>query len=240
VRLERLLKVPRAARTIHLVINIPEPATPPVVVPTPPKPTAWARIWAVLKIAGPASVATAAIIIALLSLHEQDSANRDQQLANKAAEGSIERHDAEQVSFLQDFNSQSPPFGTLTVQNRGATPIYAVTFQVEIGTDNSANKFVTKTFVTWLGTVPACSSGTVNIASAAVNLMKEVPSLKKVQIRANGIGIVADSMGFIDSNGLGWQYSSAGFLQQSQAAPELPSSFDGYLEGNYKPIAGCT
>ena len=143
-------------------------------------------------------------------------------------------------SLFCKINSQSPPFGTMTIENRGATPIYGVSFQVTIGTFNAANKLVMKAFRTWLGTVPACSSGTVEMASAAANLMKEALSLKKVQIQADPLAIVVDSMLFTDSNGLGWQYSSDGFLQQSQGSLKLPSSLDGYLQGNYKPIAGCS
>ena len=241
MKLERLLRVPRAVRTIHLVINIPEPDAPPAAVPRSPKVTVWARTWAVLKVAGPASVATAAIIISILSFQEQSSAGRDQKLANAAAVGSIERRDAEQVSFRQNY-SQRPPFYPLFVENFGTTPVYSVAFQVQVavGTGRGKNTRITgiKSFVIYVGQIPACSTGTINIVPGVMNILRSMSIPKAFQIQANSLFNI-NSMYFADSNGLTWQYFTFGDLQQVASASVPPALVSGDVQTAYKNIAGC-
>jgi hypothetical protein len=256
VKLERLLKVPRSGRTIQLVINIPEPPAPPAMTTPPPQLTGWARAWAVLKVAGPATVATAAIIISILSLQRQGSANRDLQEANaitqqenSAAGATRQRQDAEKVSFLQNA-LPPPPFTFLLVENLCITPIYNVTFQVEasilIGLTVGANGrlkytgFESKTFTFWLGNIPACSSGTASVVPAVVaTLMKNKVKLTALQITGE-IGIITDWMSFADSNGVAWRYSGIGGLQQLQYLPANTYTPNGYMGATYKDAVGCT
>jgi hypothetical protein len=226
--------VPRTARAIHLVINIPDPVAPPAAEPASAK--SWARVWTVLKIAGPVSVSIAAIIIAILSLQAQSFANQQEQRAGKAVEGNIKGQDAEQVSFLQR-STPKPPYEVLTVENHGSTPVYIVSFQVVVIPITKTGKSVSKLFTVWLGDVPACSSGTIDIAPVAETMIEKSDQLKLAQIRS--VGYYVASMHFLDSNGLEWQYTSAGFLQESQAIPEAPSSNKGYLQADYKSAVGC-
>jgi len=236
VKLERLLKLPRPVRTIHLVINIPELATAPPVITPPPKPTAWARTWAILKIAGPASVATAAIIISVFSLRQQSTANLDQQLANKAVTGSIVRHDAEQLSFLQDYASR-PPFTSLMVENLATTPAYFVSFQVQAVALVSGKADVVRAFTLLLGNIPACSSGAVNFAPTVTAAMEKVPIVKASHVQADTIGIVVNSISFADGDGLDWQSLGMGDLQQLTALPLANPTLS--LQATYKAAPGC-
>lgn len=240
MRLERLLRVPRADRTIHLVINIPEPAAPSGSVSPSPKPTIRARTLGVLKIAGPASVATAAIILSILSLQQQNSANREQRQASAAAAAATERLAAERVSFLQDFLPK-PPFTSLVVENLAATPAHDVEFQAEATVNTGAKSRITKEFILKLGSIPACSSGAVNIVPAVIKLMQGTNGLRASRIRADAVGINVNSMDFVDSNGLGWQYFGQGGLEQVTFI-SLPGSGPislGSVQATYKTAPGC-
>src|SRR5260221_8167420 len=262
VKLERLLKVPRSTRTINLVISIPEPPQPPAIIAPPPKLSGWAGTWAVLKVAGPATVATAAIIISILSLQEQGSANRDLQQAsvaanqaNAAAAAARERQNAERVSFLQNALPR-PPFTYLLVENLATSPVYDVTFQLEaiVSTSHAGTKggtkgyiaglvggkgYVTKAFTLWLGSIPACSSGTVNIAPAATAVMLKKTGITAAQIEASPIAVIADWMSFADSNSVAWRYSGVGDLQKLEYLPANTNLPDGYLRAAYKDAVGC-
>lgn len=139
MKLERLLQVPRSSRTIEVVINIPDHPAAPSPTATASKPSGRARAWAILKIAGPTVASITALVISVLALLGQMSANRKQQQAdtaaqqaNAAASAASQRQAAGQVSFLQGASSYSP-FTSLLVENRGVTPIYNVTFQVQAG-----------------------------------------------------------------------------------------------------------
>jgi hypothetical protein len=262
VKLERLLKVPRSGRTIHIVINVPESSAPPAVISSPPKPTRSARTWAVLKVAGPATVATAAIIISILSLQGQGSANRDLQQANAAAQQanataatSRQRQGAEHVSFLQN-PLRHPPFTSLLVENLATTPVYNATFQVQaIVNINHADAkggakgyinglvggkgYVTKTFTLWLGNIPACSSGAVNIVPAATAALLKRTKLTAAQLKGP-VAAIAEWMSFEDSNGVAWRYFGLEELKQLQGPPMNTFSPDGYLQATYRAATGCT
>jgi hypothetical protein len=263
MKIERLLKVPRSGRTIQLVINIPEPSAPPAVNPPPPKVTGWARVWAVLKVAGPATVATAAIVISLFSLQGQAAADRDLQEANAAARqanaasvAASQRQDAEQVSFLQTALPQSP-FTSMLVANHATTPVYNVTFQVEatvftslIGAPKGLKGYIaalvggkgylTREFTFWLGDMPACSSGTVvNIVTAATAAMLDNARLPAAVIGANPVAVNVTSMSFADSSGTAWQYSGLGTLQKLDHVPANTYFPNAYLAANYKDAVGC-
>jgi hypothetical protein len=254
VKLERLLKIPRSARTIQLVINIPESSPRSTVSAPLPKPTGWARAWAILKVAGPATVAIAAIVISVLSLQRQDATNRDLQQANAAARqvevaaaAANERRNAEQVSFLETM-LRKPPSVSMVVENRATTPVYNVTFQVEvsaftplIGAPKTGGKgHLSKEFIFWLGNIPACSSGTVsNLVTAAIAAMKKT-KLAAAVIGTNPVGVYVDWMSFADSSSVAWRYSGSGVLRKLESLPATTFVPDAYLAASYKNAIGCT
>lgn len=222
----------------------------------------WARVWAVLKLAGPAAVATAAIIISILSLLGQSTANRDLQQtnaetrqANAAAATVRQRQIAQQVSYLQSALPYQP-FTSLQVENFANTPVYNVTFQVEatISTGRIGVKYdskdyfaalvggkgyMTKVFTLWLGNIPACSLGTINIVSSATAVMLKKTGLTAGQIKGIPIAVSATSMSFADSNGFAWRYSGIGNLQQLESLPMNTYTPDGYLQVTYRAATSC-
>jgi hypothetical protein len=239
VKFERLLKVPRSGRTIHLVINIPEP----MAVVTPPlKPTRRARIWAVLKVAGPSSVAIAAIIISILSLQGQRAATREQQRADAAAAAARERHEAQQVSFLQ-VHIPEPPYNSLRVENFGVNPVYDVTFQVNAFSARSvrSSSFLARTFTVWLGNIPSCSSGTIDMTAAVLAGLHKMTGLSLGLLRARIFAAEVNWMAFADSNGGDWQYTGNGEpLQRLESLSDSTFLPAGYLQAKYKTVVGCT
>jgi hypothetical protein len=183
-------------------------------VPAPPsKPTGWARVWTVLKVAGPAIVSIAAIVISILSLQGQAAANRGTQdanaaarQANAAAAAANQRRNAEQVSFLQTALPQSP-FASMLVENHATTPVYEVTVQAEATVFTSltggpkgikgyiaaligGNTYLRKEFTFYLGDMPACSLGTVtNLVTAATAAMLDNTKLAAAVIGANPVAV---------------------------------------------------
>ena len=264
MKLERLLKVPRSGRTIQLVINVPEPSAQPPVISPPPKLTGWARVWAVLKVAGPAIVSIAAIVISILSLQGQAAANRGMQEANAAARqanaaaaAASQRRNAEQVSFLTTALPQSP-FTSMLVANHATTPVYEVTVQAEATVFTSltggpkgnkgyiaaligGNAYLRKEFTFYLGDMPACSLGTVtNLVTAATAAMLDNTKLAAGVIGANPVAVTVMSMSFTDSSGTAWQYSGLGGLQKLEYLPANTHYPDAYLATHYKDAVGCT
>jgi hypothetical protein len=98
--------------------------------------------------------------------------------------------------------------------------------------------YVTKAFTLWLGDIPACSSGTINIVPAATKVVQERTGLTASQISANSIAIVVCSMSFNDSNGVGWQYGPE-VLQQSASLSAVTFTPDRYVRTAYKAAVGC-
>jgi hypothetical protein len=98
--------------------------------------------------------------------------------------------------------------------------------------------YVTKAFTLWLGDIPACSSGTINIVTAATKVVQERTGLTASQISANSIAIVVCSMSFNDSNGVGWQYGPE-VLQQSASLSAVTFTPDRYVRTAYKAAVGC-
>lgn len=263
MKLERLLKVPLSSRTIELVINIPDHPVSPTPTAAAPKPSGRARAWAVLKIAGPTTASLAALVISVLALLGQTSANREQQQANTAAQqanavasAAGQRHAAGQVSFLQGAVS-SPPFTSLLVENRGVTPIYEVTFQIQAGiyvgkaTLKQSNQdyikalvgggnYVQKAFTLYLGDVPACSSATLDVASSVTAVILRDTKITKGQLGKSPVGVLVGSMSFADSSGSDWQYSGVGELNHLGNLPENDFSADGYLATNWNNASGCS
>jgi type II secretory pathway pseudopilin PulG len=247
-KFERLLKVPRSSRTIQLVINIPEASTPLAVTPVAVKPSRRARAWVVLKVAGPSTVAIAAIVISIMSLQGQAAANRDleqsnaaAQQANAAAASARIRQEAEQVSFLQN-ELPRPPFTSLTVENLATTPIYEVTFQVDATANiipTGRNGFLTKTLTIWLGNIPACSSATVSIVPGVTAALAKKAGLTTAEIGPNPVDVIVDSMSFADSSGIDWQYSGIGILQQVENLPKNTFTPDGFWSTKYQTAVGC-
>jgi len=238
VKFERLLKVPRSGRPIHFVINVPQPTA---AVAPPLKPTGWARIWDVLKVAGPSSVSVAAIIISILSLQDQRTATSEQRLAHAAAAAAKQRLLAQQVSFLQ-VPIRQRPYNLLRVENFAVNPVYDVTFEVNAFSARSAkSSFIARTFALWLGTIPACSSSTINMAQALMAGMHKVTGLSLRLLQARLFGVQINWMSFADSNGYDWQYAGNGVpLQHLVNLPASTFQPAGYLQAQYKTVVGCT
>jgi hypothetical protein len=206
------------------------------------KPTGWARIWAVLKVAGPSSVAIAAIVISILSLQGQGTATSEQQRVDAAAAAARQRHEAQQVSFLQVHIPQ-PPYNSLRVENFAVNPVYNVTFQVNAFSARSvrSSKFLARTFTVLLGDIPACSSSTISMTAAALAGLHKLTGLSLRLLRARIFAIEVNWMSFADSNGDNWQYTGNGEpLQHLASLPTYTFLHGGYLQAKYKTIVGCT
>ena len=219
VKFERLLKVPRSARTIQLVINIPDaPAHPPTI---SAKLTRQARVWSFLKIAGPALVATVAIIISILSFREQSFTDQTQHQ-------SAQREEAEQVTFVSSAASDY-----IQVENLGTTPAYSA--ELEVNADSS---YGFRTYFLDLGSIPPCSTGMVSIPIiekfAAGQLAEKKSSSKEIIV-------MPVSMYFSDANSIGWIYSGEiQGLQQWYPPRAFPTPIT-VLPGvvSYKAASSC-
>lgn len=233
VKLERLLKIPRSARTIQLVINIPESSAkaPPVLAPA--KVTRWGRIWTFLKVAGPASVATAALIISLLSLRAQNS-------ANQAAVTAAQEQDAGKVSFL-DNGIPSP--GSVMIENLSHSPTYDATLlatvYIPLKTPIS-NGYVGISMAFSLNDIPACSSGIANLIPVATKAAQSLGLFKPSPGHSiSASNMLVQSMYFADANGLDWDYSSVGKLEKLTSLPKFAYDVSS-VQVVYSPATGCS
>lgn len=248
MKFERLLKVPRSARTIQLTINIPETPAPPVrPVQEPKKRKLWNRVWVVLKVGGPVIASIVAIIISTLSLQEQRQVDVTTATANQ-------RIEAERVSFLQESSNPGSSTTPVLLENLGTAPVNSVTLYIQVendqvkivpvGTRGDGTGTKSTSFSLPLGSIPACSSATVNIRPYVLVVL----DLEKSAF-ANGTFINVSSMTFSDGNGLYWQYN--GQLQQIASPPVIngtvvyfgtASLWDNYttnLSLSYKSASGC-
>lgn len=237
VKLERLVKVPRPTRTVQLVINIPESAVLPTAPSAPSKPKRHTRIWAFLKVAGPVIASAAAIVISVLALREQSSADQAQQRANAAAAAASQRQEAEQVSYLENYTTK-PPFISVLVENLSSTPITDVTFQIEITAHLTSKGFVTKGYNLLLSSIPACSSGMAGIVPTAEAAMLEETKLKASQMESAPAVLVL-SMSFVDGGGNEWQYTDGLGLKFLSSRPAIIGPTQGYVPVAYKAASGC-
>lgn len=239
MKLERLLKVPRSARTVQLVINVPESPVQSSTAAVRPKPTYWARIWTFLKVAGPAFVAATALIISVLSLREQSS-------VDQAAATAGQRQNAERVSFLD--NGISSP-GSVLIENLSPNPIYNDVLSTAIlhvfqHVPNGGPIGIGVAIS--LGDIPPCSSGIVNLISIETKALQSLfltwnPSGLRIptpKIQISGNEIFVQSMSFADSNGLDWQDSSAGGLEQLTSLPKYTQQWR--VQAVYTPATGCS
>jgi hypothetical protein len=239
----RRVTVPRFTRSINLTIVVPEavPATPASATP-PPKPARWDRVWAVAKVAGPAAASIVAIVISILAFAEQRSADQDQQQAYVASADASQRQAAEQVSFLEE-NINKPPYFTVLIENLGTRPVYNVALDAEVVEQKTKTKLVPYYFTISVPDIPACSSGTADVATAAVRIMDEVTNTKSIYWQGNSATLI-NSMSFTDSDGLNWSDSAKDYSETMQlqqlAYPPLLSSPDGYSYVDYHTAAGCT
>lgn len=236
VKFERLLKVPRSARTIQVIVNIPEAPAPSV--QEPAKRTLRNRIWAISKVAAPVIASAAAIVISVLSLHEQ----RQTDIAAATAE---QRQEAEGVTYVQEPGSSSGSSIPVLVENLSNAPAVAPTLYIEADTLGPATGGPeSATFNLRLADIPACSSATINVGPTAISVL----NLSKNAL-ATGTYINVSSMTFIDSHDLYWEYGG-GFdrdgnpQSQLQQIVSLPASritvrTQNALELSYKPAAGC-
>ena len=242
MKFENLLRLPRSARTLQLVINIPEPAVSSAAPSEEPEQSAWARLWKFLKVLGPVAVSITALIIAVLSLTAQDNANLQQSLTGKAAEAPIAPSITHQVSFRQGSLPQSY-FAHLAISNNSATPAFNVTFQVGISIVAGPEGDAMKAFTLWLGNMPACSSGIADIRSGVIEVMQNIVGPNTLRVGVNTLKISVISMSFADSTGAYWQYSAIGGLHQiGNIGPDasLPGAAPmNYIQARYRASSAC-
>jgi hypothetical protein len=253
------MKVPRFTRTIELVVNIPAPAQPTQApAPKPPKPTGWRRFWIFVKIAGPALAAVAALVISILTLVEQESADRTQGQADAAAASASQRQQAAQVSYL-DIRSMGPPINiSLLVENLGTIPAYSPSFSFTIsgGFEAPGSREIdyvkAQTFNIGFSDIPACSSATVSLYSAILAALREdritvvgrsgtislSPTAGEIDVSGPYLVVTLQSMTFSDGDSWNWAYSTDDGLRPASLPPDkiLDSS---YTEATYKPANGC-
>lgn len=237
VRFERLPKIPRSARTIELVINIPDApvSSPPAPSPTkPPPPSRRARVWAFLKVAGPVVVAVAALVISILGYTDQHGANA---LAATASE----RQDAEKVSFISVNPSVS---GSISAQNLSDTQIHEIIFAVSVYSvvyDDHlrvpAPHFYEFVLVE-LPDLPGCSTSTLDLLAAMTSTLRSaIPSTNPFYEQISSADMTVNGMFFTDVNGLQWQLSDLGTLGLAAGDSNLPPwTGDWEEEGNFAPV----
>jgi hypothetical protein len=245
VRLERLLRLRRSDRTVSLVINIPEPPPPTIVVPSPPVPPAppsrGARIWSVVRDVGGLLLAggtVAALVVSVAALNAERSADKDQHQADQATAAQQQRQQAEQVSF-QDVFPQSAPDGAIEVVNSSHSPISNVTFDIVV----SSLATGVRTYSFYLGSVPYCSDGVINIGPAVRQALENAhPKVPHPDLAI----YFATSMNFTDRNGASWSELGGSFLQPLGTAQMIRSMLAMMEGGNtlpdpkYKVAAGCS
>ena len=257
-RFSQRLKVPRFARTIEIVINMPEAAPAHAL---PPKPTRWSRVKGVGKVLGGALVgftSIAAIIVASMALSEQKSADREQRQVNETQAAASQRQQVSQVTYVQE-GSQVPRV-LVVMENLGTSPAYSpiliLRFEGWVYPDGhqKAKPYpVVGTFSVVLNNMTACSSSTINLGPTIVHDIEtdksiwppEVP-LKLTELESPTLGTSVIGMLFGDGSGRIWQYSAGDGLdvvssvQEAEEEEGVELSSTGYLTANYKPTSGCT
>jgi hypothetical protein len=200
----------------------------------PPKPSGWGRVWTKAKVAGPALTATVALVISLLALVEQRTADQNQERANAATEAASQRQTASQVSFLQEGDNATP---SVLVVNLGSTPVYNALINITLYTTDTKNKNVTHALFAWVGTIPACSSGTGHFDPFLQDDLDQAIALN----RAVFPEIHMDSMTFTESNGLDWKYYDGGRpLREMKSGRQIASNPTGFLKMTYKSATSCS
>ena len=234
MRFERLLKVPRSARTIQVIVNLPEASAHPV--QEPAKRTLRNRIWAISKVAVPVIVSVVAIVISALSLNEQRQADIAAATANQ-------RQGARAVTYLQKPRSDWSTVPVL-VENLSNAPAAAPTLYIEADTSSHVGYPNFASFSLPLNDIPACTSAIINVGPVAIAVLH----LSKAAL-VNGNGINVSFMTFSDSSGLYWEYSKGldqngnlrPGLQQigSPPASRITAGTASSHNLSYKPASGC-
>jgi hypothetical protein len=230
----RLLKVPRSTRTIHLVINIPETPAHSVAAPSAedlPQGRPWNRILAASKVAGPIIASAAAIIISIFSLLEQNQ-------VYVAMATASQRQEAERVSFVQEPSTNPRSSTPVLLENLGTLPVDTVSLYVVVETYNK----LAENFYDWnlpLLDIPACSSATINVSPAAISAAHLPASAS-----TDRIAIYVNTLDFRDSNDLYWQYTgyndNDGQLQQIASPSGSGLIYSGTIKPSYKSASGCS
>lgn len=259
MKFEQLFKVPRSARTIQLVVNVPEASAhsvPPPPVKDASVPKIRDRVWSFLKVAGPVIVSMSAIIISIFSLQEQRQADYEQRQVDVAAATASQRQEAERVSFLEEPSLSQATSTLVLLENLSTAPVGVVSLYIRVENVSGIRLAGPVAFYLLLGSMPACSSATINVGPLTVRGL-DLPKA----IFEHGAFINVSSMIFSDSNGLNWQYngqlqqvasssiSLSLHVQNNQAQYQLPLNV-GALGGAgvmtvsgvnpiYKPANGC-
>jgi hypothetical protein len=167
--------------------------------------TFWSRVWAFAKLGGPALVATAALVISLLTY-------QDQHAANEAASAADQRQQAEQVSFWIQAKPGKYPEAVLMVQNRSVFPINGAVIDTAIESIDSTSTHWVHLLLVY---IPPCSIGTTN----AVVTLKKIAHAQFFKVKSNSESNVETiSMSFIDHSGVAWTYWISGALRRAVPA----------------------
>lgn len=235
MELKKLLKVPRSARTVAITIVVPESSQPTSApVSNTSKPAGWHRTWDVLKIAVPTAGSIVAIVISVLALGEQKSADQYQQQTNQREAASL-------VSFLQTYTNNET---MVQVENLGTSTISDPSLFVDAdgyfpsSNRNSKGQWQLKIIDLNLSDIPPCSSTAINVYQAIDKFTtKEAPPFSKLRS-----GMTAVWINFTDGSGLHWRYLSTGGLQpltisQFYSDPWVYAAWDTSI--TYQTASGC-
>ena len=217
MRPEKLYAVGRSAKwrtSRPVVIVVSEPATS-----SPANAVAGrsfrSRLWSIAKVAGPSSVAVAAIVISLLTYE-------DQHQVNQATTNSSLRQQAQLVSFFQPQGSGRPS-ETILINNYSEAPVSDAAVLANVILNDGRSFSVTVA----IGSIPACSLGRVT-GSMIQNYFDGITfvlfssatsgtvTLNSNELPDNNYRFTAESMYFTDNNGVNWQYPAGGPLETAR------------------------
>jgi hypothetical protein len=230
VKVTRLLKLPRSARTIQLVINIPEAASTSPLAPTSTakrkRPKGWGLVIATFKspgsaLAALASIASvAALVVSIFALNSQNTANSSQQSVNRLAIEQAIQQQAQHVSFTVE-NSPHTDFGVLSVQNTSSSPISDVAFGGLLDYSRGSNPTVTKVPMWFsLGDLGACQISSINLDKVIESfIVRRIhPNIRQYPYGYGLIGLENMALSFTDRNAISWEYPQYKALQQRTAS----------------------
>jgi hypothetical protein len=190
---------------------------------------AWAALWSILKVVGPAIMASTALVISLLSYEDQHGAYQANATANL-------RHQAEQVSFVQQSTDQQSSESIL-IDNSSNNPVSNVTFVISLTYPDER----TYSMEVYLAAMPACSIGRVTNSMMAAYL--HYIEFKYIDFKTIAPELLSwnheftvTSMYFTDNNGAAWRYSEDNALKRISGYPSSVIRFP-YLPTNNVTIA---
>jgi hypothetical protein len=206
------VRIPRSARTVQLVVNLPEPR--PSERPQPPqdpsKRSAWGRLWAIAKVAGPVCASLAALFIAIAALRSQDAAVSEQRKVDRAAAAASQLEQAEKVYFIVEDPAAplaSPQAGALVVQNASTSPVDELTFYVVFTAPGAHGVTTGQSLTLDMETMPSCARMSFNIEDYIAQALRQAQGGPRPQIKLVWAGL---SMSFSDNSGQFWQESGFG------------------------------